>query len=221
MTERFIEAHEFTSLWEGGLSEHKNDPGGITNHGVSLRWLIQLEEGAHKEFQKLAATCDGSNKWDSPYDFNMDDVVDSKDIKACSKKQAAQLMHDNFWNPLYCDHLPIPLGLILYDSAVNMGATRATRILQEVANIAGEAHLDIFVPLKTDGICGPKTISLCASLKEFGLDFYVARMAVRQRINFYINLSRNNESLAVFLSGWKNRCQALLEHLAMIEREAY
>ncbi len=90
--------------------------------------------------------------------------------------------------------------------------------MQEVLNVVGEAHLDEFDPIKVDGVCGPKTISLSIALSEFGLDFYAARMAVRQRINFYISLSRQNENLSVFLDGWKNRCNALLEHLSVLER---
>ncbi len=218
MTKRFELAHEFTALWEGGLVDHKNDPGGITNHGISLRFLKQLAKETEDQCQQQAKTCDGSNAWDSPYDFNADSIIDAEDIRACTKEQAAKLMHDNFWKPLHCESLPLALAVVLYDSAVNMGQGRATRILQEVLNVVGEAHLDDFEDIKVDGRCGPKTITLSSSLKDFGLDFYAARMAVRQRINFYISLSRQNESLSVFLQGWKNRCQALLEHLSMLER---
>lgn len=35
----FEAAHAFTARWEGGLVDHPNDPGGVTNHGVSLRFL--------------------------------------------------------------------------------------------------------------------------------------------------------------------------------------
>ncbi len=220
MTERFKLAHAFTAKWEGGLSEHKNDPGGITNHGVSLRFLKQLEADAKKEFEKQAATCNGSNAWDSPYDFNDDDIVNAEDIRACTKAQAAKLMCEKFWKPVQADSLPLALGMVLYDGAVNMGIYRSVSILQEVCNVVGEAHLDEFHPIKVDGICGPKTITQCVALSECGLEFYAARMAVRQRINFYVSLCRNNEKFNAFLSGWKNRCQDLLEHLAMLERDS-
>lgn len=42
MSEAFQLAHAFTARWEGGLSDHPSDPGGITNHGVSLRWVQDL-----------------------------------------------------------------------------------------------------------------------------------------------------------------------------------
>ncbi len=219
MTDAFKMAHEFTAKWEGGLSDHKNDPGGITNYGVSLRWLKQLEDEVKQELENQSATCNGCNAWDNPYDLNDDGLVDAEDIKACTKQQAAKLMHKNFWEKLQCDALPKAIGMTLYDSAVNMGVQRAVRILQEACNVVGEAHLDVFEPLKIDGICGPKTITFCATLNEFGLDFYTARMSVRQRVNFYINLSKNNENFSVFLDGWKNRCQDLLEHLATLERD--
>ncbi len=219
MTPNFKIAHDFTAKWEGGLSEHKNDPGGITNYGVSLRFLMQLAQDVEQEFKKTASTCDGSNTFDNPYDFNDDGAITAEDIRECTKVQAAKLMHENFWKPLHSDSLPLAIATALYDGSVNMGVPRSVRILQETCNIVGEAHLDVFTPIAEDGICGPKTITLCATLKEFGLDFYVARMAVRQRINFYVNLSRNNDNFAVFLNGWKNRCQNLLEYLAQLERD--
>ena len=38
----FLKAHAFTARWEGRLVDHPSDPGGITNYGVSLRWLRSL-----------------------------------------------------------------------------------------------------------------------------------------------------------------------------------
>jgi len=35
----FEAAHAFTARWEGGLVDHPDDPGGVTNFGVSLRFL--------------------------------------------------------------------------------------------------------------------------------------------------------------------------------------
>ena len=46
MRDNFTLAHTFTARWEGGLSDHEADPGGITNHGISLRWVTDLARQA-------------------------------------------------------------------------------------------------------------------------------------------------------------------------------
>lgn len=215
-------AHSFTARWEGGLTDHPADPGGITNHGVSLRWLQQLADQAAADCRRAACSCDGGNSHDShenPYDFNHDGAVDSDDIRACTKVQAGELMRRHFWTPLGCDALPAPLGVTLYDCAVNTGPAQAIKILQQCCNTVGEAHLDVFTPLNVDGRCGPLTRHMARALGEAGLDFYTARLCVRQRRDFYVRLCRQKTNLAPFLQGWKNRCASLLEHLASMERE--
>ena len=219
----FDQAHVFTARWEGGLTDHPSDPGGITNHGVSLRWLRQLAAEAEAEARRLARTCDGSNAHDpqqQPYDFNGDGNVDADDIRACTRLQAAELMRRHFWGPLRCQELPAPLATALYDCAVNTGPDRAVKILQEACNVVGEAHLEFFTPLAVDGRCGPKTLGLARLLEDAGLAFYTARLTVRERKNFYIRLARQKPQFTAFLQGWKNRCDALLNHLAVMEREA-
>ncbi len=222
MREAFTMAHEFTAQWEGGLSDHPQDAGGITHYGVSYTWLKQLEANNRAELQKIANSADGCNAWDervSPYDFSGDGRVDEADIRACTAEQAKELFHKHFWLPLQCDSLPVSLAVFLYDSAVNMGAPRAVRLLQECCNRVGEAHLDVFTPLSVDGIIGKKTCALACSLRAYGLDFYTARMCVRQRVQFYVRITQKNPQQKVFLRGWKNRCQGLLEHLALLERD--
>ncbi len=63
MNEAFALAHEFTAQWEGGLSNHPQDVGGITQYGVSYAWLMQLEEENRVELVKIAQTADGCNAW--------------------------------------------------------------------------------------------------------------------------------------------------------------
>ncbi len=223
MEEAFINAHSFTASWEGGLSDHPQDAGGITHYGVSYTWLKQLQEKHSEEEQKISATADGCNAWDtvlSPYDFNGDGAVNEDDIRACTAQDAQMLFYTHFWKPLHCAGLPLALGVVLYDCAVNMGPVRAVRLLQEACNVVGEAHLDEFTPLMVDGLCGAKTRALAKSLQEHGLDFYTARLCVRQRVLLYTKIVQKHNKNSVFLEGWKNRCQALLEHLAFMERDA-
>ena len=66
MSEAFQLAHAFTARWEGGLSDHPSDPGGITNHGVSLRWVQDLARQARDECRRLLRSCDGCRERATP-----------------------------------------------------------------------------------------------------------------------------------------------------------
>ena len=58
MRDNFTLAHTFTARWEGGLSDHEADPGGITNHGISLRWVTDLARQAKERCLRDARQCD-------------------------------------------------------------------------------------------------------------------------------------------------------------------
>ena len=49
MPNLFDTAHAFTARWEGGLTDHPADPGGLTKYGVSLRWVQDLAQQARQE----------------------------------------------------------------------------------------------------------------------------------------------------------------------------
>lgn len=225
MDSDFTRAQSFTAQWEGGLSDHPADPGGITKYGVSLRWLREL---AQEECRKQARTCDGSNAHDksgqhtcgqSSFDFDADGDIDADDIRACTKAQAAQLFKKHFWDTTRCAKLPLALAVVQYDGAVNMGPARAVRQLQQAMNLVAEAHLDHFVPIAEDGINGLKTQDMAEALAACNLDFYTARQTVRLREKFYRDLVQRRSDLKPFLKGWQNRCTALVNYLAQLERE--
>lgn len=135
-------------------------------------------------------------------------------------EHSAELMHRIFWQPLGCDTLPDPISVTLYDCAVQVGNAQAVIIMQQCLNTVGEAHLDNFIPLSMDGICGPLTIGMARAIEGAGLDFYSARMCVRQRRDFYVRICRQKTTLAPFLHDWKNRCASLLEYIAKMEKRS-
>ena len=153
MRDNFTLAHTFTARWEGGLSDHEADPGGITNHGISLRWVTDLARQAKERCLRDARQCDTCPRRTGPdcdyfsLDLDNDGDIDADDIRACTKEQAARLFRRHFWEALGCDRLPLPLAVTLYDGAVNMGASRAVKQLQEAMNAAGETQLDHYLSL--------------------------------------------------------------------------
>lgn len=225
MPTAFERAHAFTARWEGGLVDHPDDPGGITNHGVSFRWVKDLAEEARRRCRQEDRRCEscsrqgGSRCEMQALDMDMDGDVDADDIRACTKEQAAALFRRHFWDKLACDSLPLPLAVTLYDGAVNMGPGRAVRQLQAALNLVGENRLDIFEPLAEDGIMGPKTREMAQAVARIDADFYTARQSLRQRDAFYRQLAARRPSMQVFLTGWRNRVKALGDYLAELERE--
>ncbi|WP_346667589.1 glycosyl hydrolase 108 family protein [uncultured Desulfovibrio sp.] len=225
MPTAFERAHAFTARWEGGLVDHPDDPGGITNHGVSFRWVKELAEEARRRCLGEGRHCENCSRQGGPrcemraLDMDTDGDVDADDIRACTKEQAAALFRRHFWDKLACDALPLPLAVTLYDGAVNMGPARAVRQLQAALNLVGENRLDIFEPLDEDGILGLRTREMAQAIARIDADFYTARQSLRQRDAFYRQLAARRPSMQAFLNGWRNRVKALGEYLAELERE--
>jgi lysozyme family protein len=185
----FKKAHEFTSRWEGGLIDHKNDPGGVTNYGISLRWL--KDEGIDFNFAL-------------PFDIdhNKDGVIDAKDVRALTKDQAAILYRVAFWDKLKLNELPPMTAFATYDAAVNTGRGQAVKFLQRACNnFSGNT-------ITSDGIIGPRTISRVKSLAAH--DRELAVRAIRYREDFHNMLAVNSpyadgRNYKPFIKGWLNR----------------
>ena len=66
MPNLFDTAHAFTARWEGGLTDHPADPGGLTKYGVSLRWVQDLAQQARQECLRQHRSCDGCSAARTP-----------------------------------------------------------------------------------------------------------------------------------------------------------
>lgn len=91
-------AFRFVHEVEAGLVDDPKDPGGITNFGVSLRFL----RGAG-------------------IDIDGDGEIDREDILKLTPEKAQAIYDAHFWKPAGCDALPDALSLAVYDCAVNQG----------------------------------------------------------------------------------------------------
>ena len=175
----FQKAHAFTAKWEGGLSDHPVDRGGITAYGVSIAFLTDL--AAKKGGSVFLAS------------IGVKTPITKNTIRNLNKEQATAIFKYAFWDKLFCDSLPLRQACVLYDMAVNHGPGMAVKLAQRGCNLLGKG-------LAEDGIMGPKTR---AALDEDSLELALA--IIQKRKDYYQAIVDSRPSQKVFLRGWLNR----------------
>ena len=159
-------ALRFVLCWEGGFVDHPDDPGGRTNRGVTQR------------------VYDG---------WRARQALPAQDVKGIADAEVHAIYQTDYWLPPRCDLLESPLGLVQFDTAVNMGVGRAVRFLQ--ASVGCSVDGDF-------GAGTERAVAACDSATVLGA--YCQR-----REDFYRGLVQKNPKLAVFMKGWMNRLDAL------------
>ena len=107
----------FCLSFEGELSNHPDDRGGLTWKGIA--------RNAHPDWEGWAYI----DKGQPPPDALVE-----------------KLYYERFWKPLWCDSLPPPVALVLFDTAVGTGIAPAVRMLQRA--LPG---------VRVDGVLGTQT----------------------------------------------------------------
>jgi len=163
---------------EGGFVEDPADPGGATNHGVSLRYA-----------RGVGLDNDG------------DGDTDRDDILLVTAEQARDLYRDDFWSGPGINRLPGEIQPVMVDWAVNSGTPRPIMAMQRVINAA-----QIGFDLDDDGVVGPKTRRAAeAAQSEMGPFFNNA--IVDERVAFYRRLVESRPASQRFLRGWLSRAE--------------
>jgi lysozyme family protein len=93
---------------EGGYANDPDDPGGATNHGVTIHTMRRLG-----------------------IDLTGDGKVDATDVRALTPEQAAGIYVRHYFQEPKLNLLPPPLQASVFDMQVNAGAN-AVRILQRL-----------------------------------------------------------------------------------------
>ena len=103
---------------EGALSDHPDDPGGVTLKGISLRFLKAVG-----------------------FDTNQDGQITREDVLGLSDGQISTLYRERFWNACRCHEMGWPLSLCVFDSAVNQGPGAAGKMLQKVVGATVDGQI--------------------------------------------------------------------------------
>ncbi len=129
----FDRAVEVVLQHEGGLVDDPDDPGGITNHGISLRFLRRVRPGA-----RLGEASGGAR-------------AGPEDVRNLTRSEAIELYRRHFWHRYgYASLWDQRVATKVFDLSVNMGPRGAHVCLQRALRAAGERVVE-------DGVIGPKT----------------------------------------------------------------
>jgi lysozyme family protein len=142
---------------EGGFVNHPSDPGGMTNLGVTKK------------------------VWESWVKH----PVDEAEMRALTPELVAPMYKAQYWDACKCDDLPRGIDYAVFDSAVNMGASRSAKLLQSTLGVAA------------DGIVGPETIGVATNADP---DEFLEKFSAAKE-QFY----RNLPTFEHFGKGWLRR----------------
>ena len=176
---KFEVAVSVVLLHEGGLTNNPNDPGGLTDFGISLRFL-------------RAAGIDGN--------MNRSDHIGPEDIRALTPTKAKSIYYTYFYIKYNINYIQSQmLTNSLLDMAVLMGGQEAIWLLQIPVNKLVEGKVNI------DGLLGQKTLALvnCANSEQLNFNFK------DQCRTHFLELVAKNPKLKGFLDGWNNRVNSL------------
>ena len=104
MNKNFDTCLEMLLKHEGGFVNHKDDPGGITNLGVTKK----------------------------VYEEWVDREVTEQEMRDLTVEDVAPIYKENYWNRCKCNSLESGLDFAVFDWAVNSGTGRAAKALQRV-----------------------------------------------------------------------------------------
>lgn len=166
---------------EAGFVDNPFDRGGVTQWGISLRYLRS-----------------------KGIDLDSDGNTDARDIRLVTPEIAVTLYRQDFYYGPQYDLLPIPIAAPVVDAAVMSSPRRASRMLQRAVNRLVEQRLRI------DGYVGPATAAAVQdAVREHG-EYRVIVTFTYERIQFYGRIVTRHRPQYTFYRGWINRATEFL-----------
>lgn len=108
MLGNFDKCLAFTLVAEGGFSDNPKDPGGATEHGITLNTLADWREQHSEPSPPLA------------------------DLQNISADEVRAIYGAEYWNRINGDQLPAGVDLMVFDFGVTSAPARSARLLQIV-----------------------------------------------------------------------------------------
>jgi lysozyme family protein len=107
VTDLFLRCLRFVLKWEGGLSNDPDDPGGLTNRGVT--------QARYDQYRKEKG-------------------LPKRSVANMTEQEMQEIYWKYYWIPVRGDEFAYPLALAVFDAGVNMGPVTAVKLLQRAIN---------------------------------------------------------------------------------------
>lgn len=169
-------------LHEGRYVNNPKDPGGATNYGVSLRFLLQTGD------------LDKDGWLDG--DINHDGKIDIADIKAMTETDAARIYDLYWWSKYgYGKINSQTIATKVFDLAINMGEIGAHKCVQRaVRAVNGSVLVD-------DGILGQTSMGAINNVNPLQL----LPAFKSEAAGYYRSIRLKSGNEQEFIKGWLNR----------------
>ena len=162
---------------EGVYSNDENDPGGETFFGISRNY--------HPDWSGWLYV-DNIDKEILLNAYSVENLKDNKDLYYL----VLEFYYKKFWKKMQLDYIDnFKLKRLLFDSSVNLGVKRASKILQKIIDV------------KVDGKIGKITLN---KLEEFDFETIYLKYKL-ERIKYYTDLCYKHSKYKIYLLGWINR----------------
>ena len=113
MRNNFDQCMKWVLHHEGGFVNHPDDPGGITNHGVTKK---VYEEWVERE-------------------------VSEQEMRDLTHEDVAPIYKKNYWARLRADDLPSGVDFCTFDWGVNSGTSRSAKALQRMVGVTADGGI--------------------------------------------------------------------------------
>jgi|TARA_R100000750_G_scaffold54568_1_gene40367 lysozyme family protein len=114
------------------------------------------------------------------------------DIENLTYDKASDIYYEHYYKPAKTGSFPIDLQEIYLDMVVNMGYSRAVKVVQRAVNAKGA---DLIV----DGKLGPKTLG---AVRDKNLE---PERLTAYRVVYYVELCKKRPSMWKYYFGWYRR----------------
>ncbi|MCP4528627.1 MAG: peptidoglycan-binding protein [Aestuariibacter sp.] len=129
------------------------------------------------------------------------------DIKSLTVDDAKHIYYEDYFLKAKCNEMPTELACHVFDSAVNMGVSRATRFLQRT------------IKTSADGIFGRGSHAALKKHLAYHGEQRLVLDYLSYRAMFYSRLARLKPSQQKYLRGWLRRTYRLQQFVLNLDKK--
>ncbi len=188
----FYEAYEITLKHEGGYVNDPDDVGGETYKGVARAyypswpgWAIIDNAKSHPNFP--------------------DNLANDSELNRMIK----EFYKANYWDRFWGDQIMSQsVTNELFDTAVNMGVSRAIKFLQTALNLLNRNQIN-YPDIIEDGAFGNNTMNALNSYLYMDKEDYLLKIMNILQGMHYINYMKRSPAQEKFARGWLKRVEII------------